>query len=44
MSVSSLQLNRFERILFACAVGLAGLLILVRVGAILLLTFLRHTR
>lgn len=44
MAVSGSQLNRFERFLFRAAIILAGVLILVRVGAMLLLGILRHTR
>jgi len=44
MAVSRLQLNRFERILCACAIALAGFLIVIRVGTVLFLTFLHHAR
>jgi len=44
MTASRSQLTSFERILFTAAVVLAGLLILVRVGATLLLSFLHHVR
>lgn len=44
MAVSGWQLNRFERFLFGAAVILAALLIVVRIGAMLLLTFLHHAR
>jgi hypothetical protein len=44
MTVSGWQLNRFERFLFRAALILAGLLIIARVGAMLLLTFLHHAR
>jgi hypothetical protein len=42
MSISGWQLNQFERFLFWAALVLGGVLIVVRVGAMLLLTFLRH--
>lgn len=42
MAVSGSQLNRFERFLFRAAIILAGLLILIRIGAMLLLSILRH--
>ena len=44
MTVSSWQLNRFERFLFRAALVLAGLVIIVRIGAMLLLTVLHHAR
>jgi hypothetical protein len=44
MAFSGSQLNRFERHLFKAAVILAGLVILVRLAAMLFLTLLRHTR
>ncbi len=44
MAVSSWQLNRFERLLFWAALVLGGTLIMVRLGAMLLLTILHHTR
>jgi hypothetical protein len=44
MAVSGWQLNRFERFLFRAALVLAGVLILVRIGAMLLLTVLHHAR
>ncbi|HTY85578.1 MAG TPA: hypothetical protein VMB19_15265 [Silvibacterium sp.] len=44
MAVSGSQLNRFERLLFKAALILAGLLILARLGAMLLLTVLRQVR
>jgi hypothetical protein len=44
MAVSGSQLNRFERFLFRAAIILAGLLILARIGAMLLLSVLRHIR
>ncbi|MFZ0734869.1 MAG: hypothetical protein WAM79_21315 [Candidatus Sulfotelmatobacter sp.] len=44
MAVSGSQLNRFERFLFWGALALAGLLIVARIGAMLLLTILRHAR
>jgi hypothetical protein len=44
MAASGSQLNRFERFLFKAAIILGGLLILARIGAMLLLTILRHVR
>jgi hypothetical protein len=44
MTVSDSPLNRFERYLFRVAVVLAGLLILARIAAMVLLTFADHTR
>jgi hypothetical protein len=44
MAVSSWQLNRFERFLFWAALVFAGVLIVVRIGAILLLITLHHAR
>lgn len=44
MPVSGSQLNRFERILLWGALTLAGLLIVARIGAMLLLTVLHHPR
>jgi hypothetical protein len=44
MTYSRLPLNRFERTLFGIAVLLGATLILCRVGAILLMSYLRHCR
>jgi hypothetical protein len=44
MAISGYRLNRFERFLFAAAVVLAGVLIVVRIGAMLLLSVLHHAR
>jgi hypothetical protein len=44
MPASDCQLNRLERLLFRAALALAGLLIVARIGAILLLTILHHSR
>jgi len=44
MPVFGSQLNRFERFLFRAAIILAGLLIMVRIGAMALLAVLRHLR
>jgi hypothetical protein len=40
MAVSNWQLNRFERFLFRSALILAGLLVIARIGAMLLLAIL----
>jgi len=42
MAISRWRLNRFEWFLFWAAVVLAALLIVVRIGTMILLTFLRH--
>ena len=44
MAVSEWQLNRFERVLFSVALILAGLLVIVRIGAVVILPFLYHSR
>jgi hypothetical protein len=44
MIASGPQMNRFERILFRIALLLAGTLITVRVGAMLLTWYLHHVR
>jgi len=44
MASSTWRLNRFERILLWAALVLGGLLVLSRVGTIVVLTFLHHTR
>jgi hypothetical protein len=44
MSSSRLPLNRFERTLFSIAVLLGATLVLCRVGAILLMSYLHHSR
>ena len=44
MAVSGAQLNRFEQFLFRAAVVLAGLLIVARIVAMVLLAFAHHTR
>ena len=44
MAAISWQLNRFERFLFRAAIVLAVALVLTRIGAMLLITILRHLR
>jgi hypothetical protein len=44
MAVSAWQMHRFERLLCWAALVLAGVLIIVRIGAMLLLTILHHAR
>lgn len=44
MTVSGWQLNRFERILFRIALILAGIILAVRVGAVLVMLCLHHVR
>jgi hypothetical protein len=36
------QLNRFERILFGTALGLAALIFAVRIGAVIVIWYLHH--
>lgn len=42
MAVPDCQLNRFEQFLFWAALIVGGVFVAVRIGAMLLLTFLRH--
>ena len=42
MVIRGLGLNRFERLLFRAALVLGGLLLLIRVGAVVILGFLHH--
>jgi len=42
MPASQWQLNRFERILFRIALGLAAIIVAVRVGAMAALWLLHH--
>jgi hypothetical protein len=42
MAVPGFQLNPFERVLLRVALVLAGVLVIVRVGAVIVLTFLHH--
>lgn len=44
MVASRLPLNRFERVLFTLAVLLGVTLVLFRVGAMVLLSYLHHGR
>lgn len=44
MIVSGQHLNRFERTLFRAALVLAGLILMVRVGAIVVMFCLHHVR
>ncbi len=44
MVVPGSQLNRFERVVFTVALVLAGILVAARLGAIVVLTILRHCR
>ncbi len=43
MPLTSWQLNRFERVLFGVALALAGVLVAVRIGAIVLAWYLQHS-
>ena len=43
MVVPGWQLNRFERILFRAALAVAALAIVLRLGAIVIFSFLRHS-
>jgi len=40
----SLKLNSFERILFTLALGIGGLVVLLRLGAVALAWYLHHSR
>ncbi len=42
--VTASPLNRFERVLLIVTLALAGVLILVRVGAMILMSVLHHAR
>jgi len=42
MPASNSELNRFERILFRIAIVLGGILIAVRIGALIALWFAHH--
>lgn len=42
MVVSGWQLNRFERVLFGVALLLAVLVIVIRFGAVLVVSYLQH--
>lgn len=44
MPVSRWQLSRFERTLFRAALILAGLILVVRIGAIIIMLSLHHVR
>ncbi len=44
MTAHGFQLNRFERVLFWTALGLAGVLVVVRIGAAVALTIVHHVR
>ena len=44
MAVSRWQLNRFERVLFWAALVLGGVLVAARLGAVIVLTFVKHSR
>ena len=44
MTAISAQLNRFERVLFLVALAVAGVLVVVRIGFMLLVSFLHHVR
>jgi hypothetical protein len=44
MVFSEWHLNRFERILFSVALGVAVLLVAVRIGAVLIIPYLKHSR
>ncbi|HVZ17168.1 MAG TPA: hypothetical protein VG897_08635 [Terriglobales bacterium] len=40
----SLKLNSFERVLFALAIGVGAVVVVVRLGAIALTWYLHHSR
>jgi hypothetical protein len=44
MTATRIPLNPFERLLFKLALLLAAALIVARVGAMVLISFLHHTR
>lgn len=44
MAVPGLGLNRFERLLFRAALVLGGLLVVIRIGAMIVLTLIHHQR
>lgn len=44
MAASGWQMNRFERILFRAALVLAGLIVAVRIAAVLVFGYLHHLR
>ena len=44
MAIPGFELNRFERLLFRAALVLGGLLVIVRVGALVILALLHHQR
>jgi len=44
MAISDWQMNRFEQILFRVALVLAGLVIAVRLGFVLVVGYMHHIR
>ncbi|MGB2606176.1 MAG: hypothetical protein WBC78_21395 [Candidatus Sulfotelmatobacter sp.] len=38
------QMNRFERIMFRVALALAGLIVVIRLGAVAVIWYLHHSR
>lgn len=44
MAVPGFELNRLERLLFRAAVVLGGLLVIIRLGAVVVLALLHHQR
>ena len=44
MAVSNWQLNGFERVLFRLALALAAVIVAVRMGAVVVMWYLRHIR
>jgi Mg/Co/Ni transporter MgtE len=44
MAVSEWRMNRFERILFRAALILAGLIVAVRLGAVVAIWYFHHYR
>ena len=44
MAVPGFELNRFERLLFRAALVLGGLLVIIRVGAVIVLALVHHQR
>jgi len=44
MAESAWQMSRFERVLFRVALGLAGVIVVVRIGFVAVMWYLHHVR
>lgn len=44
MAISGLQMNRFEKVLFWAALLLAAVILAVRLGAVIGISYLHHIR